>query len=222
MCPELFHAPEEEAEWTESRVVTLIDTLPPGSPWRANQGWIGGARSQAQVWCLFSSFSVIALRQSVLAARPRQANPGRARSTVSPTVACRESPAWGWEEGAGSEALPPSLDHLRSEALCPEHSPSMFPKPACAYGSRVREIQPARMASLSFPSHRPSPSGTGRQAGRQAVGLCLQWGCLPCSHLACPPHPEKGRKAGNGSCSWRKQVCVPSPHLKEAQQHKLT
>lgn len=39
--PELFQTLDEATEWTESRVITLINTLPPGGPWRANQEWKG-------------------------------------------------------------------------------------------------------------------------------------------------------------------------------------
>lgn len=61
---ELFHAQNERAGWTKSRVITLIDTLPPGSLWRANQGWMESTGSQAQVWPALSSFSVIVPWQS--------------------------------------------------------------------------------------------------------------------------------------------------------------
>lgn len=108
---ELFHALDEGAEWTESRVITLIDTLPPGSPRRANQGWLGGARSQAQVWRVFSSFSVIVLRQSVPLALPLPAKPYVARSIVNPTVSCSKCPAWGREEGEDTRTLPSSCSY---------------------------------------------------------------------------------------------------------------
>lgn len=130
VCTELFHAQDEEAEWTESRVVTLIDTLPPGSPQGANQGWIGGARSQAQVWCVFSSFSVIALLQSVLITLLLPANPSRACSFVNPTVACHESPAWDWKEETLIHCL--SSRTTSDPNLCAP-KPSRFSEPVCSF-----------------------------------------------------------------------------------------
>lgn len=89
----LFHAQNEQTEWTKSRVITLIDTLPPGSLGRSNQGWIVSAGSQAQVWPLLPSFSVIAPWQSVPISSPAKQPRGTCSAVNSP-MPCAEIQVW--------------------------------------------------------------------------------------------------------------------------------
>lgn len=107
---ELFHAQNERAGWTKSRVITLIDTLPPGSLWRANQGWMASAGSQAQVWPVLSSFSVIVPWQSA----PISSLAKQLRvtcSAINPTVPSGEIRVWK-EKGLSDTLIPVSEQRL--------------------------------------------------------------------------------------------------------------
>lgn len=99
----LFHAQNEGTEWTKSRVITLIDTLPPGSLWRSNQGWIASAGSQAQVWPVVPSFSVIVPWQSVPISSLDKHNSSVTCSAINPTVPYAEIQVWK-KEGLVSRA----------------------------------------------------------------------------------------------------------------------